>query len=183
MYRASLESLLLASALLLSGAPSASAQDASPTRESRPRAAERLRPVGPVTVTATSVDWAKNGMMIYTGDVVMISKTLELRGARMELRQAGGKKAPFEITLTGSPATMKHLGATAQDPEVNGRGSKLVYRSATQTIDLSGQAHLERGKDELNGEQVRYDVAARRVQASGGDMGQVRIVIDVPEQP
>ena len=137
---------------------------------------------GPVTITAKTGEWL-DGVMIYTGDVVMISKTLELRGARMELRQAGGKKAPFEITLTGSPATMKHLGATAQDPEVNGRGSKLVYRSATQTIDLSGQAHLERGKDELNGEQVRYDVAARRVQASGGDMGQVRIVIDVPEQP
>ena len=137
---------------------------------------------GPVTITAKTGEW-QDGVMIYTGDVVMISKTLELRGARMELRQAGGKKAPFEITLTGSPATMKHLGATAQDPEVNGRGSKLVYRSATQTIDLSGQAHLERGKDELNGEQVRYDVAARRVQASGGDMGQVRIVIDVPEQP
>ena len=137
---------------------------------------------GPVTITAKTGEW-QDGVMIYTGDVVMISKTLELRGARMELRQAGGKKAPFEITLTGSPATMKHLGATAQDPEVNGRGSKLVYRSATQTIDLSGQAHLERGNDELNGEQVRYDVAARRVQASGGDMGQVRIVIDVPEQP
>lgn len=137
---------------------------------------------GPVTITAKTGEW-QDGVMIYTGDVVMISKTLELRGARMEMRQAGGKKAPFEITLTGSPATMKHLGATAQDPEVNGRGSKLVYRSATQTIDLSGQAHLERGKDELNGEQVRYDVAARRVQASGGDKGQVRIVIDVPEQP
>lgn len=137
---------------------------------------------GPVTITAKTGEW-QDGVMIYTGDVVMISKTLELRGARMELRQAGGKKAPFEITLTGSPATMKHLGSTAQDPEVNGRGSKLVYRSATQTIDLSGQAHLERGKDELNGEQVRYDVAARRVQASGGDKGQVRIVIDVPEQP
>jgi lipopolysaccharide transport protein LptA len=137
---------------------------------------------GPVTITAKNGEW-QDGVMIYTGEVVMLSKTLELRGERMEMRQSGGKKSPYEILLTGSPATMKHLGATEQDPAVNGRGSKLVYRSATQTIELTGQAHLERGNDELTGERVRYDVAARRVQASGGDKGQVRIVIDVPEQP
>ena len=160
-------SLLLA--LMLLGATTAHAQG------------KTGRISGPVTITAKTGEW-QDGVMIYTGDVVMISKTLELRGARMEFRQAGGKKAPFEITLTGSPATMKHLGATAQDPPVNGRGNRLVYRSASQTIELTGVARLERGKDELEGEQVRYDVAARRVQASGGDKGQVRIVIDVPEQ-
>lgn len=136
---------------------------------------------GPITITAKTGEW-QDGNMIYTGDVVMISKTLELRGARLELQQTGGKKNPYVITITGSPATLKHLGQTEQDPVVNGRSKTMVYRSATQNIQLTGEAHLERAKDELNGDDIRYDVASRRVQASGGDKGQVRIVIDVPEQ-
>lgn len=140
----------------------------------------KRRVTGPITITAKTGEW-QEGVMIYTGQVVMLSKTLELRGARLELRQTGGKKNPYEITITGSPATLKHLGDTPKDAVVNGRAGKMIYRSQTQTIQLTGEAHLERNKDELNGEDVRYDVASRRVQASGGDKGQVRIVIDVPE--
>lgn len=136
---------------------------------------------GPITITANSGEW-QDGNMIYTGNVVMISKTLELRGARLELQQSGGKKSPYVITVTGSPATLKHMGQTAQDPVVNGNSKTMVYRSATQNIQLTGNAHLDRAKDELNGEDIKYDVASRRVQASGGEKGQVRIVIDVPEQ-
>lgn len=136
---------------------------------------------GPITITANSGEWL-DGNMIYTGDVVMISKTLELRGARLQLQQTGGKKSPYVITVTGSPATLKHMGQTPQDAVVNGNSKTMIYRSATQNIQLTGNAHLERAKDELNGEDIKYDVASRRVQATGSSKGQVRIVIDVPEQ-
>lgn len=162
----------LALSLALSGAVFA---QASPSTKSPQRVS------GPITITAKNGEW-QDGNMIYTGDVVMISKTLELRGARLELQQTGGKKNPYVITVTGSPALLKHMGQTPQEPVVNGRSAKMVYRSETQSIQLTGDAHLEREKDELNGDDIRYDVANRRVQASGGDKGQVRIVIDVPEQ-
>lgn len=145
------------------------------------KASSKSRVSGPVTITAKTGEW-QDGMMIYTGDVVMLSRTLELRGARLELRQDAGKKSPYQIIITGSPATMKHMGDTPQAPVVNGRSSKMVYASGAQTVLMTGDAHLERNKDEINGEEVRYDVAARRVQANGGAKGQVRIVIDVPEQ-
>ncbi len=162
----------LALGLLLAGA--SQAQTAAPK-------AGKQRVSGPITITAKNGEW-QDGVMIYTGDVVMLSRTLELRGARLELQQSGGKKNPYVITVTGGPATLKHLGNTAQDPAVNGRAKTMIYRSATQNIQLTGDAHLEREKDELNGDDIRYDVANRRVQASGGEKGQVRIVIDVPEQ-
>jgi lipopolysaccharide export system protein LptA len=149
--------------------------------QAEPAKSSKQRVSGPITITAKTGEW-REGVMIYTGDVLMVSKTLELRGARLELRQTGGKKSPYEIILNGSPSTMKHMGENPGDPVVNGRSSKMTYRSADQTIQLTGNAHLERGKDELNGDDVRYDVANRRVQASGGEKGQVRIVIDVPEQ-
>lgn len=177
----------LAALLGLSLAGAATAQ--APTTQTSPAAAaaavapkpSKQRVSGPITITAKNGEW-QDGVMIYTGDVVMISRTLELRGARLELQQTGGKKNPYEISITGSPATLKHLGNTAEDAVVNGYANKMIYRSASQTIQLTGTAHLEREKDELNGEDIRYDVANRRVQASGGENGQVRIVIDVPEQ-
>jgi len=169
---------LLALALGLSVASTASAQTAAPAKSSK---SSPQKVSGPITITAKSGEW-QDGNMIYTGDVVMISKTLELRGARLELEQSGGKKNPYVITITGSPATLKHLGQTPQDDVINGRSAKIVYRSESQSVQLTGDAHLDRDKDEVNGEDIRYDVANRRVQASGGEKGQVRIVIDVPEQ-
>lgn len=139
------------------------------------------RPSGPITITAKSGEW-QDGVMIYSGDVLMKSKTLELRGARLELRQPGGNRAPYEITLTGEPATLMHASEIPTELPVEARASRIVYRSTNQDVELSGNARLLRGKDEINGEKVRYNVPSRRVQADGGDGGQVRIVIDVPEE-
>lgn len=168
----------LATSLLLLSLPFGGAWAATPQA---PKAPKVSRPSGPITITARSGEW-QDGMMIYTGDVAMLSKTLELRGARLELRQPGGSKSPYEIILTGEPATMKHLPETPRDQPVQAQAAKIVYLSSSQDVELSGKAQLARGKDEINGENVRYNVPARRVQATGGDAGQVRIVLDVPEE-
>lgn len=168
----------LATSLLLLCLPLAGAWAATPEP---PKAPKVTRPSGPITITAKSGEW-QDGMMIYTGDVAMNSKTLELRGARLELRQPGGSKAPYEIILTGEPATMKHLPETPRDQPVQAQAAKITYLSSSQDVELAGKAQLARGKDEINGDKVRYNVPARRVQATGGDAGQVRIVIDVPEE-
>jgi lipopolysaccharide export system protein LptA len=47
-------------------------------------------------------------------------------------------------------------------------------------IQLTTEARLLRGGDEVTGEQIDYVVAERRVRASGGSSGQVRIVIQPP---
>ena len=168
----------LATSLLLLCLPLAGAWAATPEP---PKAPKVTRPSGPITITAKSGEW-QDGMMIYTGDVAMNSKTLELRGARLELRQPGGSKAPYEIILTGEPATMKHLPETPRDQPVQAQAAKITYLSSSQDVELAGKAQLARGTDEINGEKVRYNVPERRVQATGGDAGQVRIVIDVPEE-
>jgi len=149
--------------------------------QAAPQAPKFSRPSGPITITAKSGEW-QDGVMIYTGDVAMLSNTLELRGARLELRQPGGSKSPYEIILTGEPATMKHAAETPKDQPVQAQAKKIVYQSSSQDVELSGSAQLARGKDEINGDNVRYNVPARRVQANGGDAGQVRIVLDVPEE-
>lgn len=138
------------------------------------------KPTGPITITAKNAEW-QEGIMIYTGEVMMVSSTMNLRGARLEMRQIGGTKGPYEITITGAPASFHQDGETSADPAVDAHAQKIVYRSASQDIDLTQAAQLTRGKNEINGDSVHYNVAQRRVQASGGEQGQVKIVIDAPE--
>ena len=136
---------------------------------------------GPVTITATTAEWV-NGVGVYSGNVLMQSKTMELRGERLEFSQPGGRKGAFVIPLTGSPATLHHEGTGKEDPTVDAEGKKVVYRSASRDIQLSGNAKLTRGKDVLTGEAVTYNTATRGVKADGSARKQVRMVIDLQEQ-
>lgn len=147
--------------------------------------ADRLRPAGPVTITATNVDWAKGGTMVYTGNVKLSSDTLKLDGDRLELDQLGGGE--YRAKVTGAPAHLQHDGepaakGTKQDAEapVTARAKTLIYDSKSGLVDVIGDALVTRGEDQITGETIRYNVIERRIQAAGGDKGQVRIVIQPP---
>ena len=199
MYRASLDRPLLL-ALLLIAVPAAAAlaapatptatttkpakptapAAAAPAKDAKPSVAQRMRPNGPVTVTATSVDWAKNGLMVYTGDVKLSSDTLNLDGDRLELEQLGDGQ--YKAKVTGAPAHLQHMGGEPDaqgeaDPPVTARGKTLIYDSKNGIADVIGDARVTRGEDEITGQTIHYNVNERRIQAVGGSGGQVRIVI------
>lgn len=177
---------LTAAALLV--ATSATPVLAQPAAsESKARAnddvAERLRPTGPVTITATNVDWAKDGLMVYTGNVKLESDTLKLDGDRLELEQLGS--GDFRAKVSGTPANLRHDAAPTadgrQDPPVTARAKTLFYDSQSGIVDVVGEARVTRGEDEITGESIHYNVQERRIQAvGGGSGGQVRIVIQPP---
>ena len=68
-------------------------------------------------------------------------------------------------------------GETPADPPVTARGRTLVFDSKNGIADISGDARVTRGEDEITGETIHYNVNERRIQAAGGSGGQVRIVI------
>lgn len=147
--------------------------------------AQRLRPTGPVTITARNVDWAKNGLMVYTGDVKLESDTLKLDGDRLELEQLANGN--YRARVTGVPASLRHDPAPvaagtgeAADPPVTARAKTLYYDSQSGVVDVTGNARVTRGEDEVTGETIHYNVNERRIQAAGGSGGQVRIVIQPP---
>ena len=172
------------------------AKSGKPEKSDKNSLSDRLRPTGPVTVTATNVDWAKGGTMVYTGEVKLSSDTLRLDGDRLELDQLGGGE--FRARVTGAPAHLFHDGEPAikggkqaPEPAVTARAKTLVYDSKSGLVDVSGDALVTRGEDEITGETIRYNVIERRIQAAGGNKGQVKIVIqpppkektDVPSKP
>lgn len=143
---------------------------------------EKLRPKGPVTVTADRAEFDKTGMMIYTGNVLLVSDSLQLKGDRLELRQFPGDQ--YEAKLKGSLAHMEQSGDVDEKgqplPPMLADGADMVYDTRTGLLDIVGQAKAVRGKNEVNGNTIRYNVNERRVQASGGQGGQVKIIIQSP---
>lgn len=145
---------------------------------------DTLRPTGPVTVTADRAEWNQGGPMRYSGNVGLDSDTLSMRGDTLELQQRA--RGQFEARIGGAPAQLNHApqpGATGPAARpVSAQARELQYDSTSGIVQLSGGARLSRGSDEINGERIRYDVRARRIQAEGGGSnGQVRIVIQPPK--
>jgi lipopolysaccharide export system protein LptA len=165
----------LAAALLLAAGAAGAAAPLLPP-------ADALRPNGPVTVTADRAEWQKGGTMVYSGNVSLLSDTLSLKGDHLELRQK--EQGQYEAIINGTPARLDHPGGPAADgseaPPVSAEAKTLFFDSATSMVELTGGAHLTRGTDEITGDSIHYDVAARRIRAAGGENGQVKIVIQPP---
>lgn len=141
-----------------------------------------LRPTGPVTIEADRAEWQKGGAMVYSGNVRLDSGELKLQGTRLHLRQF--EDGQFEARVEGSPALLDHAGLPPEAGEprrpVSARAQELTYDTRIEIVQITGDALLTRGSDEIRGQSIRYDVANRRIQADGGQGGQVRIVIQPP---
>lgn len=143
---------------------------------------EQLRPSGPVTLAADSADWVQGGTAEYSGNVSLSSDNLSLRGDSMSVTQYEGNH--FQARILGGPAQLDHAGvvgagALAAQP-VAASARQIDYDSRNGVVHLEGDAQLMRGTDRISGEQIDYIVTERRIRASGGQGGQVRIVIQPP---
>ncbi len=134
-----------------------------------------LKPTGPVTLTSDKAELVQGNAAVYTGNVVLTSDTLKLEGDRIELKQYPGGQ--YEAKITGGPARMNHAGNGTENPAVAARAKTLNYDSRSGVLDLLTEAYVMRGNDEITGDTIKYDVNQRRIQASGGDGGQVKIII------
>jgi lipopolysaccharide transport protein LptA len=167
-----------ASALLLALATLATAVAAQPpTGTPRSAKAELRMPRGPIKITAERADLERREMALYRGNVKLVSAELELGGDRLELRQPA--KGQFHAVLTGKPARLNHQGA-ADVPPLSASAGKIVYDTRTSLVELSGGASLTRGSDTVSSDSISYNLAARRISASGAGGSQVQIVIEPP---
>jgi lipopolysaccharide export system protein LptA len=136
-------------------------------------------PKGPIKVTSQRADIDEQGkLMLYRGNVRLVSGPLELKGERLELRQP--QPGQYQAHLSGRPARVLQQ---SQDnaPQLAASARKIVYDTRAATLDLSGGATLSRGEDVLTGDSIRYDLATRRISASGTDSEQIKFVIQPPE--
>lgn len=166
-------SAILAAGLIALLATAAASQG---PRNPSPAATQRIR--GPIKITAERAELERREYALYRGRVKLVSEDMVLTGDRLELRQPA--RGEFEARLTGAPARLDHPGDD-KTPAVSASATQIVYDTRTSTVDLSGGVQLARGTDQLSSGQVRYNIAARRITASGEGDGQVHITIQPPQ--
>jgi len=166
-------SALLAAGLLTLLATAASSEGAAPSKAG---ASTRIR--GPIKITAERAELERREYALYRGRVRLESADMVMTGDRLELRQPD--RGQFEVRLTGAPARLDHAGNDKALP-VSASAARIVYDTRTSIVDLSGGVQLARGTDQLNSGQVTYNVAARRITASGDGAAQVHITIEPPQ--
>ncbi len=114
---------------------------------------------------------------IYRGNVTLTRGPLSMRGDELKIHR-DPDSGRITATLSGRPATATHR--TPEDPEpVVASAQRIVYVTQVEILELAGDARIQRGADQLQGDTVRYDVGNARIQADGGKE-RVRIVINPP---
>lgn len=153
----------------------AAAAPSPPPRAGKP--APDVRLTGPIKITAERAELERREYALYRGRVKLVSQDLVLTGDRLELRQPAAGQ--FEARLTGAPARLDHPG-DAKGPPISASAAQIVYDTRNATVELSGGVQLARGTDQLTSSQVSYNLAARRISATGAGDGQVQITITPP---
>lgn len=116
---------------------------------------------------------------VYRGNVRLKRGPLTMHGEQLRI-QRDPASGQIEARLSGNPATAEHQ-AEQDGPPVIASASQIVYTTIVEVLELAGNARIQRGEDELQGDSVRYDVANARIQADGGK-DRVRIVINPPAE-
>ena len=124
--------------------------------------ADRARPVN-LEADRVTLDDA-NQTSVYEGDVALAQGTLSLRAARVSVRQKDGGLESVEAV--GNPVAFRQK--TDAGDWIEGYAARIDYHDASGILELSGQARLKRGGDELRGERIRYNAATSTYQVSGG---------------
>jgi lipopolysaccharide export system protein LptA len=165
--------------LILAGVASLTGAAAAPSPPARAgQSAPDVRLTGPIKITAERAELERREYALYRGRVKLVSEDMVLTGDRLELRQPA--RGEFEARLTGAPARLDHPGDD-KNPPVSASAAQIIYDTRSATVDLSGGVQLARGTDQLSSGQVRYNLAARRITASGDASGQVHITIQPPQ--
>lgn len=129
--------------------------------------------------TADPADF-DNSVWVFTGNVNIVNAgtTASCDRAELTFRENRLRKA----VLTGKPARFSQAG-TDRGPPTEGRGGTLEYDLDAATIQMSGDAFLSDGKNEVAGSRIAYDLRREVVTAGGADGGQVRMRITPEQKP
>ena len=141
---------------------------------------DRNKPVH-LEAEQVSIDDARQ-ISTFTGNVVLTQGTLMIRGDTVVVKQSN--EGLQQGTATGKPATFRQK-RDGVDEYIEGYGERIVYNSATTTLNLYGNARLKRGQDEVSSEHITYNSTTEIFRANGQTAntpgaplkGRVRVVI------
>jgi len=132
-----------------------------------------------ITVEADrlEMDNAK-GVSHYRGSVVMSQGNLQLRADSVTLHSKGN--ALQKAIADGSPVYLEKTDPQTGET-IKANAGHMEYKLQEGLLEMNGDAHLWRGKDEFAGEHIVYELNKRIVRATGQkpgeDGGRVKVIL------
>lgn len=148
--------------------------------------AEKADSSKPIEVSADSASLdQKQGINVFEGNVVITQGTLNLR-AQKTVATRDSSSGRQKLLASGSPVFFRQK-LDGKNEYVEGRGNRVDYDSANNTVVLTGKAQVVRGKDVVNGEQITYNTVTEVYQVQGqsasNSNGRVTIILQPQEKP
>lgn len=115
----------------------------------------------------------ESGPVVLSQGVIIVQGTLRIEAERAEVTIRGGD--PVRVLLTGSAATMRQ--EMDDGSPMSARANRIDYDLSTDTIVLTGNAHVEQPRGDMRGQRIVYDMRTERVEAGGEGAGRVQMRI------
>ena len=122
---------------------------------------------------------------VFTGNVILTQGSMVIRAQKVVYQQDAAS-GEYSVEGSGSPLSFREK----RDGEwVEAFAEKLEFDSRSGVIKLSRKALLKRGKDEVRGAVVTYNLKSQQYEVAGSlpdaaaDKGRVHIVIGQPIKP
>lgn len=155
--------------------------------------ADRMQPMVVEADKPGTIDMQRQ-IVNFSGNVVIVQGTMQIRADRVELREVeGGKRAATAQGVPGRPATFRQK-RDAVDEFVEGSAERIEYDGRTDTIRFVGQAVVRRLRgtqlaDEIIGRLITWDNTREFFSVEGGaatpdnPSGRVRAVLTPAPSP
>ncbi len=122
--------------------------------------------------------------VLLIGNVDIQQGDARLRADKVTMVFAG-KDSGASNTVGGSFGQIESMTAEGQvfyvTPELKAKGDQGVYVATTDTITMTGNVALMRGRDVAEGEVLKLEITNRRTTLDGGE-GRTRMMIDPDSQ-
>jgi lipopolysaccharide export system protein LptA len=134
----------------------------------------------PILIQANAAEMnQRSDEIVYSGEVQVEQGTLRVNADRITVEYVDQKVV--RIIAEGAPARYRQ---SIDDPqgEVEAEAKTIIYRTREEQLELTGDASLEQQGNTINGDTIRYDMVAGRVEAVSGAGNSVRMVLQPPSR-
>lgn len=112
--------------------------------------------------------------VVYRGAVQVDQGTLRVTADKMIVEYKNEKVV--RIIATGTPAHYRQL-IEADADEVLADAATIIYYTQEERLDLKGNAHLDQKGSSIDGDYIRYDIVAGKIDATTEGDGPVRMTL------
>ena len=117
---------------------------------------------------------------VFRGNVKIVTDQGQLTSDEADVTFLKGVLA--KAVITGKPAAFEqHLAQTGRP--VRGHSEIIEYDVAKGTIQLSKNAWLSNGPDEIHGESLKYDILGKKMFADPSEQNSQRVHIVITPPP